>query len=58
MATIQSTPGKKESSLGPLISLFAGVATSGIGLLTMNPGAVISGIGGIGDALGGLAGSN
>lgn len=58
MATIQSTPGKKESSLGPLITLMAGVATSGIGLLTMNPGAVISGIGGIGDALGGLAGSS
>lgn len=47
-------PSKKESSLMPLISLFAGVATSGIGLLTLNPTAVLSGIG---TALDGLSGA-
>jgi chemotaxis protein histidine kinase CheA len=50
----QAKPSKKQTSLMPLISLFAGVATSGIGLLTLNPTAVLSGIG---TALDGLAGA-
>ena len=50
----QAKPTKKQASLMPLISLFAGVATSGIGLLTLNPTAVLSGIG---TALDGLAGA-
>jgi chemotaxis protein histidine kinase CheA len=50
----QAKPSKKQASLMPLISLFAGVATSGIGLLTLNPTAVLSGIG---TALDGLAGA-
>lgn len=51
----QAKPSSKEkSSLMPLISLFAGVATSGIGLLTLNPTAVLSGIG---TALDGLSGA-
>lgn len=53
----QAQPSKKDSSLMPLISLFAGVATSGIGLLTLNPNAVLSGIGTALDGLSG-AGSN
>lgn len=52
----QTPPGKKESSLMPLISLFAGVATSGIGLLTLNPTAVLSGIGTALDSLSGGGG--
>lgn len=51
----QAKPSKKETSLMPLISLFAGVATSGIGLLTLNPTAVLSGIG---TALDGLTGGD
>lgn len=51
----QAKPNKKETSLMPLISLFAGVATSSIGLLTLNPTAVLSGIG---TALNGLSGAN
>jgi chemotaxis protein histidine kinase CheA len=53
----QAKPTKKETSLMPLLSLFAGVATSGIGLLTLNPAAVLSGISGIGGALDGLSGA-
>jgi len=45
MTALQSKPGKKESSFGPLISLVAGVSTAGLGLLTMNPSALVSGIG-------------
>jgi chemotaxis protein histidine kinase CheA len=55
MQQLQQKPrSKKEASLMPLISLFAGVATSGIGLLTLNPAAVLSGIG---TALDGFAGA-
>lgn len=46
-------PSKKETSLMPIISLLAGLTTSGIGLLTLNPAAVVSGIG---TALDGLSG--
>lgn len=52
----QAKPSKKETSLMPLISLFAGVATSGIGLLTLNPTAVLSGIGTALDSLSGAGG--
>jgi hypothetical protein len=51
----QAKPSKKETSLMPIITLLAGLTTSGIGLLTLNPAAVVAGIG---TALDGLSGGN
>jgi Flp pilus assembly protein TadB len=51
----QAKPSKKETSLMPIITLLAGLTTSGIGLLTLNPAAIVAGIG---TAMDGLSGGN